>query len=554
VPTRIAFDAVGVTALPHFVEGNDAPKITAAQRLDMVRVAVRIGNLTAQDPDGVQLASGGMPPLIGFERNAAYADRQPIASYVDPPLPWPARTGGEPRALALARLFHRAHAADWCEIMSSDYLRGLKYHVTEAASRDPLERATAMEVCTEFVKRHVRGRNDKGAALTDEPLCRLAASAPDSVAVVNTMTSVATPTDESVAQAWCACGNGTLEAGEECDASAPSGDTACPGACRAPNHTRTIGALEVYDDCRCGEVCDDDVDNDGDDDVDCTDDDCKNDPACAPTRIYFSTCSSFARAGQATIRSMNADGSDLKQVGVGGAEVRVSPDGARLASVTSATTVSTSRLDGSDRHDITVQGQIEVFGGLAWSPPGDSIVIAVMGRNREDTAPERQLQTSPDRTGTTDGIWHLGPTLGTRVDWVAGNWLFNYSYNGASGYLNGAASAPAFSESRVAVFNPYSEPVFGLVGNVRYRPDGTPSWSGVLGGTTGLIVDGVLWLGTDAFGIPAYSPDGLWVAAAYTGGIAVFAFDGSSAYNAYFGSSICGLDWGRGVPPVPAGP
>lgn len=273
---------LGVFVLPGVVEQPDALKVTAEQRLDVVRVAFHVRSMALADPDGVQLASGGMPALFGFSRNRAYASRQPIASYVDPPLPWPG-SGGDPRAVALARAFHRGHAPDWCDQMSLDYLRGLKAHVQSAAgSGVPDELAAATEVCGEFVRRHVRGRDADGNAVTDAPLCSLAASAPDAVAVVEVATAAAAPTDESLAARWCGCGNRTLDAGEECDESSQGGDAACPGGCRPPNHTTEVGGVVAFDDCSCGEVCDDDEDNDGDGDVDCADeDDCRDDPACS---------------------------------------------------------------------------------------------------------------------------------------------------------------------------------------------------------------------------------------------------------------------------------
>lgn len=321
----------------------------------------------------------------------------------------------------------------------------------------------------------------------------------------------------------------------------------CSSSLRAALGARAADVCPLHEAC-----CEDNQDNDGDGLIDCEDPDCAADPACATERIFYSVCTGPDYLGQGTSHSMKPDGSDQQQIGVGGSWVRVSPDGTRLATVTSATTVSTARLDGSDRHDITLESG-SVTGNLAWSPDGKSIVVAVLGTAEGGGGSERQLQTSPDRTGTTDGVWHLGPLVGQSVDWVGGNWLFTYSYDGASGLQIGVASAPALSEGRVTVFDPYSTAGFSPAGNVRFRPDGTPSWSGLLNGAPGLIVNGVLWLGTPAFGIPAYSPDGLWVAAAHPQGVAVFKFDGSEAYNASATTNLCGLDWGRavGLPPAP---
>lgn len=538
---RIAFDAVGPSVVPTLVEQSQDPATEAAQRLDMIRVASRIRTFATVAPQGVELASGALPPLFGFGVNGQYANRVPIASYVEPPLPWPARKESEPRSLALARLFHRAHAADWCQEMNLDYLAGLKRHVATASKGvDAGEIAASAEACTEFVRRHAVGINEAGNPITEAPLCELATTG--SPSLVNRLTENAAATPGELAAQWCSCGNGAVDDGEECDPSAPSGDAACPGACRPVNHSRLIAGNKVYDDCRCSEICDDQKDNDGDGDIDCDDADCDGDKACTPTRIFFSVCSTLLDPA-AKVYSMNPDGSDVKLLKPEGAGVRVSPDGRRVAAITGSSRVSTFNVDGSGRHDITVDGQPEA---LAWSPEGESLVILAFGQDRERSATERNLQTVRDRSGGVDDIWHLGDAMGSGgVDWVGDRWLFTYARNGPLSFLNGVSTATAFSESRQEVFHPYdkAQPAKWLVGTVRLRPDGTPSWSGYGNGTYGLIVNGVLWLATNAFGYTAYSPDGAWAAGGYTNGIAVYRFNGSSAYNAYFGTGLCGLDW-----------
>ena len=64
----------------------------AQYQVDMAHI-VAIARLTAQqDPNGVTLASGGLPPLLGIESNGFFV-KSPLAAYVDPPLPWPAPGG-----------------------------------------------------------------------------------------------------------------------------------------------------------------------------------------------------------------------------------------------------------------------------------------------------------------------------------------------------------------------------------------------------------------------------------------------------------------------------
>jgi hypothetical protein len=141
----------------------------AQYQVDMAHI-VAIARLTAQqDPNGVTLASGGLPPLLGIESNGFFV-KSPLAAYVDPPLPWPAPggTGADlDRAAALARTFHRAHAIDWCNAFHD----GDAQQLDVAAFADEIEALqdeggpeldALCAMCEEFAARHLRVGTDAG--------------------------------------------------------------------------------------------------------------------------------------------------------------------------------------------------------------------------------------------------------------------------------------------------------------------------------------------------------------------------------------------------------
>ena len=82
------------------------------------------------------------------------------------------------------------------------------------------------------------------------------------------------------------CGNGEAEPGEHCD-----GDDFGAWTCAAAGFE--VGELACGEDCRLDvsgctgvERCTDGRDNDGDQTVDCGDDDCENEPPCLATPAY----------------------------------------------------------------------------------------------------------------------------------------------------------------------------------------------------------------------------------------------------------------------------
>jgi hypothetical protein len=143
--------------------------------------------------------------------------------------------------------------------MNTGYLRRLKEHVLEAGEEpgEPEELAAATEACTTFTGRHVRAWTGAGAQVAGDPLCAFAAEDADRVSYLDRVVP-AGGTPSTAAASWCTCGNGTLDPGEECDASATDGDAACPDACSAALNTRRVNAATcAFDGCTClpeGEV------------------------------------------------------------------------------------------------------------------------------------------------------------------------------------------------------------------------------------------------------------------------------------------------------------
>lgn len=252
-------DLIG-KAIPAFVSGlapdcasepAECAKRVLRHRMDLMKVIGEIQLWSVMDPTGLQAASGALPAILDFAPNGRYAGKTPLSSFIDPPLPWPTSAADVP-STSLARVFHEAHAADWCREMSLDYLKGLQASTRTADDADEAE--AAMEACTTFAARHVRGRSLEGVQVGEQPFCALASPSPQTVAYVDELVKDGITTSEDVAKSWCGCGDGVFDASlEECDASAIGGDEACPGRCRAPGNTTTLGATSnVFDDCNCG--------------------------------------------------------------------------------------------------------------------------------------------------------------------------------------------------------------------------------------------------------------------------------------------------------------
>lgn len=158
-------------------------------------------------PNHTQMAQGEMGPLVGVPTNDHFADKTPIASYVDPQLPWPATAdpdlaqAGE-KATALARVFHRAHVADWCAEIDGAGLESLRAHA-EDPTLDADARAAACEACAEFAVRHLRvGENAGQYDAAAEPVCHYLSDDPAYIY----QPARGQADTSSLARSWCGCG------------------------------------------------------------------------------------------------------------------------------------------------------------------------------------------------------------------------------------------------------------------------------------------------------------------------------------------------------------
>lgn len=150
------------------------PKLRNEFRFSLMRAMTKLRLLAKDAPDGTEAANGAMGPLVAVAPNSAFSR---LASYLEPALPWPgaaARPAEEKaRAIALASLFHRGHAADWCGETNAAALDALKAHVADA-SLDAEAKAAACAACVEISARHLRlGTSAVAYDVTKEPLCKL---------------------------------------------------------------------------------------------------------------------------------------------------------------------------------------------------------------------------------------------------------------------------------------------------------------------------------------------------------------------------------------------
>ncbi len=96
-----------------------SPKLRNQFRFELQRIVSVTRLFAKQSPNGTELADGRLGDFLGARPNGRYLDT-PV-SYDEPPLPWPSTTdasrAAKDRAASLARLFHRAHASDWCSLV-----------------------------------------------------------------------------------------------------------------------------------------------------------------------------------------------------------------------------------------------------------------------------------------------------------------------------------------------------------------------------------------------------------------------------------------------------
>jgi hypothetical protein len=229
-PVRIELDSSLATQLVASASAaiggspqNVNPILQGQYAFDLSRIVAHARLRGAAAPDATDLASGGLGALLGIDRNASYVE-QPLAPYVDPPLPWPsspsAANDAATRAVALARTFHAAHALDWCNRFRAgapdgsdvDLLRA-HVHVVQAAGTGSDDLATACLACETFATRHLRvGTDESNYDTSREPLCHFVADDPANAQYVFQPGS---PSDDvgTLAATYCGCATTTTSCG-----------------------------------------------------------------------------------------------------------------------------------------------------------------------------------------------------------------------------------------------------------------------------------------------------------------------------------------------------
>ena len=171
-------------------------------RLEMQRIVSLTRLLAKERPEGTELADGRFGSFLGAKPNGEYASGAC----------WPRtsirRCHGHRRRtrcprrgsgrMALARVFHQGHSADWCRTSSSDGLEALRARASDVSLDEPT-RAAACEVCSEFALRHLRVGTGSGSYDTSaEPLCHYLSGGPY-------LYQPGPGEPEALARTWCGC-------------------------------------------------------------------------------------------------------------------------------------------------------------------------------------------------------------------------------------------------------------------------------------------------------------------------------------------------------------
>lgn len=202
---------------------DNIPIVTTQYNADLAGLTFQMFTNSTWDPEGTNLAAGGLDPLLGIQPNSHYA-QDPVAPYLDPNLPWQPQSGVANKtdpATALAKVFHRGHAREWCAAFSGpateteynpqrmkDRINQLTMQIdtpgVPAAQKTQLEseRSGACELCSEFVARHLRVGSSAGDHdPAREPLCQFLFSGFSAVY----QPGGAGDSTELLAGRWCGC-------------------------------------------------------------------------------------------------------------------------------------------------------------------------------------------------------------------------------------------------------------------------------------------------------------------------------------------------------------
>ena len=181
-------------------------------RRDLSRMVSKMALYAKIDPEGTQLATGGLGDLMNIKPNGHYVDiGRGVASYSDVNLHkhsevQPSKTLA---STAVTRLFQDAYGPVWCERYSGSQgytaLHTLKQRVAAAPNSERL--AAACGLCSSVVKRHIRTPiGSQAAGSGQKPLCQYAYEADLLDAPAATIYHDgpgSTPTE--LASDWCGC-------------------------------------------------------------------------------------------------------------------------------------------------------------------------------------------------------------------------------------------------------------------------------------------------------------------------------------------------------------
>lgn len=181
-------------------------------RRDLSRIVSRMALYAKMDPNGTQMASGGLGSLMDIQPNGHYVDiGRGVASYKDLDLAAHASNSQNTTldSTAVTRLFQDAYAPLWCDRYSgasgAAALQNLKNRVGSATNSETL--AAACGVCTDVVKRHVRkGTGPSNYDRRLDSVCsfsKRASVSQTSGTFVYQDSSATSPKD--LAAQWCGC-------------------------------------------------------------------------------------------------------------------------------------------------------------------------------------------------------------------------------------------------------------------------------------------------------------------------------------------------------------
>ncbi len=181
-------------------------------RRDLSRIVSRMALYAKLDPNGTQLAEGGLGSLMNIQPNGHYVDiGRGVASYSDQNLEalQSSQHTDSLSSNAATRLFQDAYSPLWCERYSGQAGRGgiLALRKQVALARNGEAQAAACGVCTDVVKRHIRrGTNPSNYDLSVEPVCSYAYDSGlihEPATMVYHDAPVETPAE--LAADWCGC-------------------------------------------------------------------------------------------------------------------------------------------------------------------------------------------------------------------------------------------------------------------------------------------------------------------------------------------------------------